>query len=58
MTYATFATGMTAILDDFDSQDEAKEWCDGYRFLHGGRCVAFVLERNAHGFWQIAEVVK
>jgi len=57
MTYATFATGMTGILEDFSTHADALQWCKDYLFLRGG--VAFVLTRGGEDdFWQIMEVVK
>ena len=57
MTHATFATGMTGILEDFSTHADALQWCKDYLFLRGG--VAFVLTRGGEDdFWQIMEVVK
>jgi hypothetical protein len=46
-------------LADFDSVEEAREWCRNYQFLTGQRAVIYVRDVEGGLFgWRVVEIVK
>lgn len=55
MIYAVM-DGNRNILEDFETIDDAREWCNSYKFLTGQ--TSFVLARRSHDvFYELLGVV-